>query len=117
VTVRSTRPVKPVSPKVDYGAGAPGHQGDSFVKTLAYKVQGSRVGEFSYSCSGTRVPYLCIPVSFGTPVFRIAACLLPGGVSLVWTGDITDADTGVTSSYALWAGDKGGLGVFSIKVN
>ena len=117
MTVRSIRQVIPVSPKLYFGVGAPGQQAESFIKTLAHRVQGNRFGEFSFSCSGERVPYLAIPDSFGTPSFRVASCLLPGGLSLVWTGSVTDANTGTVSTYKLWEGNQGGLGSFSIKVN
>lgn len=117
MTVRSIRQVTPVSPKLYFGVGGPGQQAESFIKTLAYRVQGNRIGDFSFSCSGTRVPYLAIPDSFGTPVFRMASCLLPGGMSLVWTGSVTDANTRLVSTYNLWEGNQGGLGSFSIKVN
>lgn len=117
MTVRSIRRVTPVFPKLYFGAGAPGHQAENFIKTLAYRVQGSRFGEFLFSCSSGRVPYLAIPDSFGTPTFRIAGSILPGGMSLVWTGSVTDANTGLVSTYNLWEGNQRGLGSFLIKVS
>ena len=108
--------ISKVRPKVWWGSAAANASGGAFIAGLPLsRVQGSRLGDFSFNCGSNEVGYIAFPTSYGAPTFRVGGAFMEGGLRSVGTYSVTYL--GVTQDYDLYVTNQSMLGNFVLHVN
>lgn len=99
---------------VYYGAAAePATIDSAFVRSLTRTLRSSKLTSFTANVTSGKYLWYCLPVRYGTCTFSLG--VLPGGVGLVDTIELTNA-SGYTESYYVYRSDYAGIGNKTVTV-